>query len=231
MRARLDLDRRHVRLKIQLVCRSEFAPTGRASCAWMRRFTYQLTCLLARVMLNQRMIAEYAIVRDHPQSRPCESRDLYAVHYREDTAYGSRLHKRVYARLRRAMGRDDPESEAPILLLSMTLQRMLRSDRHSAVGWAKAAAGLRLMHRVGSAVPTRVAQSAERLSVGTARLCPLYTLNQRSQPPGSCRRVAAFAALKLKCDGRISAQAIGLSLPASRRKPRGAVPATTGIVG
>jgi len=23
--------------------------------------------------------------------RPCESRDPYAVHYREDTAYGSRL--------------------------------------------------------------------------------------------------------------------------------------------
>src|ERR1700676_4762021 len=50
-------------------------------------------------------------VRTYPRCRPCESRDPYAVPDREDTAYGSRLHKRVYARLRRAVGQDDPESE------------------------------------------------------------------------------------------------------------------------
>src|SRR5580658_1227756 len=47
----------------------------------------------------------------------------------------------------------------------------------------------------------------------------------------SRRQAPAGAALKLKYDDRIPAQAIGLSSAASRRKPRGAVPATTGIVG
>ena len=40
---------------------------------------------------------------------PAESRDPYAVPSREDTEYGSRRRKRVYARLQCAMGRDDGE--------------------------------------------------------------------------------------------------------------------------
>src|ERR1700681_1327393 len=64
------------------------------------------------------------------RSRPCESRDPYAVPYREETAYGSPLRKRAYARLRRAMGRDDPESEGAD---STSLDHALvtRMDRYS----------------------------------------------------------------------------------------------------
>src|SRR5947209_7794666 len=53
------------------------------------------------------LLAEMLIVAS-PRSRwSLPTQDPYAVPYREDTAYGFRRHKRVYARFRRAMGRDD----------------------------------------------------------------------------------------------------------------------------
>src|ERR1019366_9608772 len=51
--------------------------------------------------------ASFLGAKASPRSRPCESRDPYAVSSRLAAAYGSRLRKRVYAGLRRAMGRDD----------------------------------------------------------------------------------------------------------------------------
>jgi catechol 2,3-dioxygenase-like lactoylglutathione lyase family enzyme len=49
-------------------------------------------------------------------------------------------------------------------------------DRRNAVGWAKAARRLRLLHHAKSAVPTRKSQFAERFRVGTAQRAPLPTL-------------------------------------------------------